>query len=32
MGRRTVAEMDPGPKQTIEELKEDKEWLKTQSS
>ena len=32
MGRKTVAEMEPGPHQTMQEIKEDKEWIKTQSS
>jgi hypothetical protein len=31
-GRRTVSEMDPGPRQTIDEIKEDKEWLRTRTS
>ena len=32
MGKKTVAEMEPGPRQTMEEIKEDKEWLTTPSS
>ena len=32
MGRKTVAEMEPGPRQTMEEIKEDKEWLTTPSN
>jgi uncharacterized membrane protein YqjE len=32
MGRKTVAQMEPGPRQTMEEIKEDKEWLRTPSS
>ena len=32
MGRKTVAEMEPGPARRCEEIKEDKEWIKTQSS
>ena len=31
-GRRTVSEMDPGPRQTIDEIKEDKEWLRTRTN
>jgi hypothetical protein len=30
-GKRELYEMDPGPKRTVEEIKEDRQWLKTQS-
>jgi hypothetical protein len=30
-GKRELDEMDPGPKRTVEEIKEDRQWLKTQS-
>ncbi len=30
-GKKELDEMNPGPQQTMEEIKEDRQWLKTQS-
>jgi uncharacterized membrane protein YqjE len=30
-GKKELDEMDPGPKRTVEEIKEDRQWLKTQT-
>ena len=30
-GKKELTEMNPGPQQTMEEIKEDRQWLKTQS-
>ena len=31
-GKKQIDDMDPGPQQTLEELKEDKQWLKNQTN